>query len=252
MTDRQQIYDGKAKTIFSGPDDDTLVQHFKDDATAYNAQKHAILDGKGVLNNMISEHIMLRLLSEGIPTHFIKRLDDREQLVRKVDIIPVEVVVRNIAAGSLVKRLAGKHIAIREGTPLKAPMIEYYLKEDELNDPIISGNHVLEFGLATAAELEEVNSLSLRVNDILRSLFEGIGIGLVDFKLEFGRLGDGSVLLADEISPDNCRLWDKASGEKKDKDRFREDLGGLVEAYGDIAERLGIDSAPLGNGKERR
>ena len=250
MTDRQQIYDGKAKTIFSGPDDDTLVQYFKDDATAYNAQKHAILDGKGILNNLISERIMLQLLNEGIPTHFIKRIDDREQLIRKVEIIPVEVVVRNIAAGSLVKRLAGKHIAIREGSPLKAPMIEYYLKEDELNDPIIAESHVVEFGLATEAELKEVNDLALRVNGILGTLFEGVGIELVDFKLEFGRLGDGSILLADEISPDNCRLWDKASGEKKDKDRFREDLGGLVEAYGDIAARLGIDSAPLGNGKE--
>ena len=243
MTNRQQIYDGKAKTIFSGPDGDTLVQHFKDDATAYNAQKHAILDGKGILNNLISENIMLRLRDEGVPTHFIERLGEREQLVRRVGIIPVEVVVRNIAAGSLVKRLAGAHIGIREGSPLASPLIEYYLKEDALGDPIMARAHVVGFGLATEAELAEIDGMALRVNGILGPLFGGIGIELVDFKLEFGRLDDGTILLADEISPDNCRLWDKASGETKDKDRFREDLGGLVEAYGDIAERLGIDPA---------
>ena len=252
MTDRQQLYDGKAKTIFTGPDGDTLVQYFKDDATAFNAKKHDILVGKGILNNLISEHIMLRLRDEGVPTHFIERLDDRAQLVRKVDIIPVEVVVRNIAAGSLVKRLSGSHVDIREGTPLGSPLVEYYLKEDALNDPIIAGDHVLEFGLASEAELGAINAAALQVNGILKQVFEEIGIELVDFKLEFGRLGDGSILLADEISPDNCRLWDKASGEKKDKDRFREDLGGLVEAYGDIAERLGIDLACLGKAGDGR
>ena len=252
MTDRQQLYDGKAKTIFTGPDNDTLVQYFKDDATAFNAQKHAVLDGKGVLNNLISEHIMLRLQEEGVPTHFIARLNDREQHIRRVSIVPIEVVVRNIAAGSIVKRLSGEHIPIREGTRLNKPLIEYYLKEDGLNDPIIAGPHVLEFGLATGAELEAINGIALRVNDLLMSLFDGIGIELVDFKLEFGRLDDGAILLADEISPDNCRLWDRESGEKKDKDRFREDLGGLVEAYRDIAERLGIDPAPLAEGGKSR
>ena len=248
MTERQQIYDGKAKTIFTGPDGDTLIQHFKDDATAHNARKHAVIDGKGILNNLISEHIMLRLRDEGVPTHFIERLGDREQLVRKVGIIPVEVVVRNIAAGSLVGRLAGAHIGIRVGDPLGAPLVEYYLKEDALDDPIIASSHVVEFGLASAAELDAINGMALRVNAILKALFDGIGVELVDFKLEFGRLDDGAILLADEISPDNCRLWDKSSGEKKDKDRFREDLGGLVEAYGDIAGRLGLD-APGAGGK---
>lgn len=252
MTARQQLYDGKAKTIFTGPSDDTLIQYFKDDATAFNAVKHDILDGKGILNNLISEHVMLHLGDQGIATHFIERLNRREQLIRKVSIIPIEVVVRNAAAGSLVKRLAGEHIRIAQGDPLPAPMIEYYLKEDALNDPIICRDHVLAFGLASEAELEAINAAALTINRMMQAMFAEIDITLVDFKLEFGRTGAGDVLLADEISPDNCRLWDKDTGEKKDKDRFREDLGGLVDAYRDIAERFGINLAELDDSDEER
>ena len=248
MTARTQLYDGKAKTIFTGPDDRHLIQYFKDDATAYNALKHDIIDGKGVLNNLISEHIMGVIASSGITTHFIERLNEREQLIRKVDIVPVEVVVRNIAAGSLVKRLGGEHIKVKDGDQLPKPMVEFYLKEDALNDPIISADHVTTFGLASEAELEEIIAVTLKVNDVLGDMFKNIGITLIDFKLEFGRLSaedNHAIILADEISPDNCRLWDVETGEKKDTDRFRQDLGGLIEAYRDIAQRLGIDTSIL-------
>ena len=246
MTLRKQLYDGKAKTIFTGPGDDTLIQYFKDDATAYNAQKHAIRAGKGILNNLISEHIMLYLKDQGIPTHFIERMNEREQLIRKVSIIPLEVVVRNIAAGSLVKRLAGDHIRISLGTVLDQPLVEYYLKEDALNDPIMASDHALAFGLATGEELDTIVEHTLTINTLMQGMFKSVGITLVDFKLEFGRLeGSNAIVLADEISPDNCRLWDIETGDKKDKDRFREDLGGLVEAYRDIANRLGLDCSAL-------
>ncbi|MGC6484360.1 MAG: phosphoribosylaminoimidazolesuccinocarboxamide synthase [Candidatus Puniceispirillales bacterium] len=243
---RTQLYDGKAKTIFTGPDDNHLIQYFKDDATAYNALKHDILAGKGILNNLISEHIMQAVAATGMNTHFVKRLNAREQLIRKVEIIPVEVVVRNRAAGSLVKRLGGQHIPLTEGDTLARPLLEYYLKEDALNDPIFGEEHILLFGLASPDEMDQINRMALEVNTILTGLFRAISIDLVDFKLEFGRsAADGSILLADEISPDNCRLWDTETREKKDKDRFRQDLGGLIEAYTDIATRLGIDLTPL-------
>ncbi|NDA08342.1 MAG: phosphoribosylaminoimidazolesuccinocarboxamide synthase [Alphaproteobacteria bacterium] len=246
MAQREQLYDGKAKTLFVGPEPDTLIQYFKDDATAFNALKHDVIAGKGVLNNIISEYIMGRVADRGVPTHFIKRMNSREQLVRKVSIIPVEVVVRNVAAGSLVKRLGGKIIPVKDGDILSEPLLEYYLKEDALNDPIISREHLLTFGIASAEELDTIVSLTNKVNAILGELFLGIGIRLIDFKLEFGRLGDeGTILLADEISPDNCRLWDLQTGEKKDKDRFRQDLGGLIEAYEDIARRFGLDLSLL-------
>ena len=240
MTARKPIYEGKAKTIFAGPDDDHLIQYFKDDATAFNAARHDIIAGKGVLNNLISEHIMLHLADAGINTHFVRRLNSREQLVRRVSIVPVEVVVRNIAAGSLVKRLGGEHIRLEDGQPLAEVLVEYYLKEDALNDPIISEAHITLFGIADIAELEEIRTTSLKINTLLQQLFAGINVTLVDFKLEYGRLADGSLILADEISPDNCRLWDSSSGRKMDKDRFRQGLGGLAEAYGEIASRLGI------------
>ena len=249
MASRTQLYDGKAKTIFAGPDDDLLIQYFKDDATAFNALKHDILAGKGVLNNLISEHIMLALSATGMATHFVERINSREQLIRKVEIIPVEVVVRNRAAGSLVKRLGGAHIPLAEGDMLPETLVEYYLKEDALNDPIIGAEHILMFGIATESEMAQIRAMALKVNAFLGDLFTGIGIHLIDFKLEFGRLKDGTILLADEISPDNCRLWDSVTGDKKDKDRFRQDLGGLVEAYTEIASRFGIDLAPL-NEKE--
>ena len=252
MSTRQHLYDGKAKTIFPGPDAHHLIQYFKDDATAYNAVKHDVIMGKGILNNLISEHIMGRVAEAGVETHFVKRLNAREQLIRKVEIVPVEVVVRNIATGSLIKRLSGACIPVQDGDTLPAPLLEYYLKEDALNDPIIAANHITTFGLASEDELARINAMTLTVNTILSEIFAAIGIRLVDFKLEFGRLpgnsdGDqgGGIILADEISPDNCRLWDIQTGEKKDKDRFRQDLGGLIDAYTDIATRFGLDITAL-------
>ncbi|MGB1961351.1 MAG: phosphoribosylaminoimidazolesuccinocarboxamide synthase [Candidatus Puniceispirillaceae bacterium] len=238
MTDRQQLYEGKAKVIFDGPEDGTLVQYFKDDATAFNAQKKDVISGKGVLNNYISEHIMQAVEQIGIPTHFLERLNDREQLIRKLEIIPVEVVVRNVAAGSICPRLG-----IEEGSALPNTLVEFCLKDDALGDPIIAAEHIITFGWASADELDVIYEDTLRINDFLTGLFHGIGVRLIDFKLEFGRAqsDDGvEVLLADEISPDNCRLWDTQSNEKMDKDRFRRDLGGLIDAYQEIARRLGV------------
>ncbi len=239
MSRRRQIYEGKAKVLFEGPEPGTLVQYFKDDATAFNNQKKGTITGKGVLNNRISEFIMLRLAEIGIPTHFVRRLNMREQLIREVEIVPVEVIIRNISAGSLAKRLG-----IAEGTPLPRSIVEYCYKNDELGDPLIAEEHVTAFGWATPPELDEIMSMSLRINDFLMGLFLGIGIKLVDFKLEFGRLYDDQdqvrIVLADEISPDNCRLWDVQTNEKMDKDRFRRDLGGEAEAYQEVARRLGI------------
>lgn len=239
MAKRTKIYEGKAKVLFQGPESGTIVQYFKDDATAFNAKKTGTINGKGVLNNIISEFFMLRLQEMGIPTHFIKRLNMREQLCYEVDIIPVEVIVRNVAAGSMAKRLG-----IPEGTPLPRSIVEFCYKSDELDDPIISEEHATAFGWASPQEIDDFMAMTLRVNDYLSGLFMGIGIKLVDFKLEFGRLvdenGDARVILADEISPDNCRLWDAKTNEKLDKDRFRRDLGGVEEAYQDVARRLGI------------
>ncbi len=236
---RRVLYEGKAKTIYEGPEPGTLIQYFKDDATAFNAEKKAVIAGKGVLNNRISAHLMTKLESIGIPTHFLRSLNMREQLVRQVEIIPLEVVVRNIAAGSLVKRLG-----MKEGAILNQPIVEFYYKKDELGDPMVNEHHILTFGWADPYELDEIIHMAYRINDYLNGLFAGIGLRLVDFKLEFGRLygeyGELYLLLADEISPDNCRLWDAATGEKLDKDRFRQDLGDLVEGYSKIAERLGL------------
>jgi len=239
MARRKLIYEGKAKIIYEGPDADTVIQYFKDDATAFNAKKQAVIGGKGVLNNRISAHLMTKLESIGIPTHFIRSINMREQLVRKVEIIPIEVVIRNVAAGSLCKRLG-----LEEGTILARPLIEYYYKKDELDDPMIGEDHIITFGWADPYELEEMVAMSWRINDFLSGLFSGIGLVLVDFKLEFGRIwgehGELYLVLADEISPDNCRLWDQKTGEKLDKDRFRFDLGDLVEGYQYIAEKLGL------------
>ena len=238
MTDRQKFYEGKGKVIFEGPEVDTLIQHFKDDATAFNAQKKDVISGKGVLNNYISEHIMLAVEQIGIPTHFIERLNDREQMIRKLEIIPVEIVVRNVAAGSICPRLG-----LEEGAALPNTLVEFCLKDDALGDPIIAAEHIITFGWASADELDVIYDDTLRINDFLTGLFHGIGVRLIDFKLEFGRKfleGGVEVLLADEISPDNCRLWDAETNRKMDKDRFRRDLGGLIEAYQEIAERLGV------------
>lgn len=238
MSKRRRLYEGKAKILYEGPEPGTLVQHFKDDATAFNAEKHDVFDGKGVLNNRISEYLFQRLQEVGIPTHFIKSLNMREQLVREVEIVPLEVVVRNIAAGSLVKRLG-----LNEGDRLSRPLVEFYYKDDALGDPMVADDHIAVFGWAAPHEVDELVAMALRINDFMSGLFEGVGIKLVDFKLEFGRLWDGDVqrlVLADEISPDSCRLWDASSGEKLDKDRFRQDLGGMIDAYQDVARRLGL------------
>jgi phosphoribosylaminoimidazole-succinocarboxamide synthase len=238
MNRRRRVYEGKAKILYEGPEPGTLIQHFKDDATAFNAKKHELIDGKGVLNNRISEFLFLRLGEIGIPNHFIRRLNMREQLIQEVEIIPLEVVVRNIAAGSIAQRLG-----LAEGTPLPRAILEYYYKNDKLNDPMVSEEHITAFGWASPPEIDEMMSLALRINDFLSGLFLGVGIRLVDFKVEFGRLLDNDmmrIVLADEISPDNCRLWDVETDNKMDKDRFRRDMGGLVEAYQEVARRLGI------------
>jgi len=238
MARRRQLYEGKAKVLFEGPEPGTLVQYFKDDASAGNGVKKGVITGKGVLNNRISEHLMLRLHDIGIPTHFVRRLNMREQLIREVEIIPLEVVVRNIAAGSLAKRLG-----IPEGTRLPRSIIEYYYKNDSLNDPMVSEEHITAFGWAAPHDLDDMTALALRTNDFLLGMFLGVGIQLVDFKLEFGRLWEGEemrIVLADEISPDNCRLWDAKTSEKLDKDRFRRDMGRVEEAYQEVARRLGI------------
>ena len=240
MNRRRRIYEGKAKILYEGPEPGTLVQHFKDDAPAFNAKKKDVIEGKGVLNNRISEHIFNNLNAIGVPTHFIRRLNMREQLIREVEIIPLEVVVRNVAAGSLSQRLG-----LDEGTQLPRSIIEFYYKNDELNDPMVSEEHITAFGWAAPQEIDDIMSLAIRINDFLTGLFLGCGIRLIDFKIEFGRLYENDMLrivLADEISPDSCRLWDIGSDEKLDKDRFRRDMGGLVEAYTEVARRLGIMS----------
>ncbi|HEV7263385.1 MAG TPA: phosphoribosylaminoimidazolesuccinocarboxamide synthase [Falsiroseomonas sp.] len=238
MARRRQVYEGKAKVLFEGPEPGTLVQYFKDDATSGNGAKKGTITGKGVLNNRISEYLMTRLSEIGVPNHFIRRLNMREQLIREVEIIPLEVVVRNIAAGSLSTRLG-----IEEGTRLPRSIIEFYYKNDALNDPMVSEEHITCFGWAATQDLDDIVALTLRVNDFLSGLFLGVGISLVDFKLEFGRLWENEemrIVLADEISPDNCRLWDAKTGEKMDKDRFRRDLGKVEEGYQEVARRLGI------------
>ena len=238
MSRRKLVYEGKAKILYEGPDRGTYIQYFKDDATAFNNQKKAIIDGKGVLNNRISEFLLTQLNEMGIETHLIKRVNMREQLIKAVEIIPIEFVVRNIAAGTFSKRLG-----ISEGTQLKRPIIEYYFKNDELGDPLVTEEHIDINNWATIDELSSATETSLRINDFLIGLFRAVGIKLVDFKLEFGRIwkdDEKRVILADEISPDTCRLWDVKDERKLDKDRFRKDLGGLMEAYQEVAKRLGI------------
>lgn len=238
MNRRRQIYEGKAKILYEGPEPGTIVQYFKDDATAGNGAKKGTITGKGVLNNRISEYLMTQIENIGIPTHFIRRLNMREQLVKSVEIIPLEVVVRNVAAGSIVKRLG-----IEEGLRLPRPLVEYYLKNDELNDPLVLEDYITAFNWATIQEMDEIVTYTLRINDFLSGLLLGVGIKLIDFKLEFGRCwkdGETHIVLADEISPDNCRFWDIESGEKLDKDRFRRDLGRVEEAYQEVARRLKI------------
>ncbi len=237
MTSSKTLYEGKAKKIVRGPKKNTLIQIFKDDATAYNKKKHKIFKGKGVINNKISEYIMEFLKSKKIPTHFEKRLNDREQLIKKCQIIPIEFVVRNVVAGSIAKKLG-----LKEGTKLKKPLLEYYYKEDSLDDPMISRDHVETFGWANRSELKKIDAMSLKINSLLTNLFKKKNIILVDFKIEFGRLASNpkKIVLADEISPDSCRLWDIKSKQKLDKDVFRRNLGSLMGAYEEVASRLGI------------
>ena len=237
MRSSKTLYEGKAKKIIKGPKKNTLIQIFKDDATAYNKKKHKIFKGKGVLNNHISAYIMQYLKSKRIPTHFEEKLNDREQLIKKCEIIPIEFVVRNITAGSIAKKLG-----IKEGLKLKNPLLEYYYKEDSLDDPMISRDHLITFGWATNSELKKIDKMSLQINKHLRNLFLKKNIILVDFKIEFGRLSSNpkKIVLADETSPDSCRLWDKKTNKKLDKDVFRRNLGSLLSAYEEVASRLGI------------
>ena len=238
MNKGKKLYEGKAKILYEGPEKGTAIQHFKDDATAFNNLKKATVEGKGVLNNRISEHILANINQIGIKTHLIKRINMREQLVRLLEIIPIEFIVRNIATGSLTKKLG-----IPDGTVLSKPLLEYSYKNDDLGDPLIAREHILEFNWCSENELNLINSYCFRINDFMQGMFRGVGIKLVDFKLEFGRSefnGTKEILLADEISPDTCRLWDIISEKKLDKDRFRKDLGNLIQAYKEVASRLGI------------
>ncbi|HVZ28962.1 MAG TPA: phosphoribosylaminoimidazolesuccinocarboxamide synthase [Asticcacaulis sp.] len=237
-TRRKKIYEGKAKILYEGPEPGTLIQYFKDDATAFNAQKKAILEGKGVINNRISEFVMTKLTNIGVQNHFIKRLNLREQLIREVEIIPLEVVCRNVVAGSMAKRFG-----LPEGQQLPRSIIEFYYKNDALEDPMVTEEHITAFNWANTQEIDDILAMTLRVNDFLCGLFAAVGITLVDFKIEYGRLFEGDfsrVILADEISPDSCRLWDAQTNEKLDKDRFRRDMGNVIESYTEVAKRLGI------------
>ncbi len=240
MNKGNKLYEGKAKIIYETNNKDLVIQHFKDDATAFNNLKKAKIEGKGVLNNRISEYILTNLGQCGIKNHLIKRLNMREQLIKKAEIFPIEFIVRNIATGSLTKRLN-----IPEGTVLDGPLLEYCYKKDELQDPLISKEHIYSFGWATENEIKLIDSMTLRINDLLSGMFRGIGIKLVDFKIEYGKIWnkdnkEKEIVLADEISPDTCRLWDVKTEKKLDKDRFRKDLGNVVQAYQEIARRLGI------------
>ena len=238
MARRKLVYEGKAKILYEGPEPGTLVQYFKDDATAFNAEKKDVIDGKGVLNNRLSEFFMLGLQSIGVPTHFIKRLNMREQLIRQVEIVPLEVIVRNVAAGTMAKRMG-----LEEGTPLPRPIVEFSYKDDSLGDPLVPEEYIIAFGWASQQDLDDIVALALRVNDFMSGIMHGVGIKLVDFKIEIGRIYEGDfmrLIVADEISPDSCRLWDIETGQKLDKDVFRRDLGDLADAYTEVAKRLGV------------
>lgn len=240
MTRRKKIYEGKAKILYEGPEPGTLIQYFKDDATAFNGEKKASLDGKGVINNRISEYMMTRLNTIGVQNHFIRRLNLREQLIKEVEIIPLQVVCRNVAAGSLSKRFG-----LPEGQQLPRSIIEFYLKDEKLGDPMVAEEHITAFNWAAPQEIDDIMAMTLRANDFLSGVFSAVGISLIDFKVEFGRVWENDfsrVILADEISPDSCRLWDAQTNEKLDKDRFRRDLGNVIESYTEVARRLGIMS----------
>ena len=233
MEKLQQLYEGKAKKVFATENPDLLIVSYKDDATAFNGEKKGTIIGKGVVNNRVTNHLMKYLEANGIPTHFVEELNDRETVVKKVSIVPLEVIVRNIAAGSLAKRLG-----LEEGTPLKRTVLEYCYKDDALGDPMVNEYHILAMEYATEEELKLIADYSMRINELLGKYFAELGVRLIDFKLEFGRTSDGNIVLADEISPDTCRFWDIATGMKLDKDRFRRDLGGVEDAYNEIMKRV--------------
>ena len=232
MRKMKQIYEGKAKKLYETEDPDLVIQEFKDDATAFDATKRGTIDNKGIINNKLSEKIFGLLSKKGIPTHFVERLNDRDMLVKRVEIVPVEVTIRNVVAGGMAKLLG-----LEEGIALKEPVLEYHYKEDKLHDPLINDYHIKALGIATEKELETIKKYSFKVNDILKKFFDSKNLLLVDFKLEFGRF-KGKIILADEISPDTCRLWDKTTKEKLDKDRFRRDLGNVEEAYQEVLKRV--------------
>ena len=233
MEKKEQLYEGKAKKVFATEDPGLFIVSYKDDATAFNGLKKGTISGKGIINNQMSNRLMAMLESKGIPTHFVEELSQRETLVKKVEIVPLEVIVRNIAAGSFSKRYG-----VEEGIVFDAPTIEFSYKNDALGDPLLNSHHALALKLATPAEIATIEEYSFRINETLKAFWHDCGVTLVDFKLEFGRLQDGTIVLADEISPDTCRLWDSKTGEKLDKDRFRRDLGGVEEAYREIMQRL--------------
>ena len=233
MERKEQLYEGKAKKVFATDDPELLIVDYKDDATAFNGLKKGTIVGKGVINNKMSNRLMAMLEKNGIPTHYVRELSDRETLVKKVSIVPLEVIVRNISAGSFAK-----HYGVEEGIVFEQPTVEYSYKNDALGDPLLNTSHALALKLATAEEIETIRTYALRIDELLKAFWKTCGVTLVDFKLEFGRLSDGTIVLADEISPDTCRLWDAATGEKLDKDRFRRDLGGVEEAYAEIMHRL--------------
>ena len=233
MEKKEQLYEGKAKKVFATEDPQLLIVQYKDDATAFNGLKKGTIVGKGIINNQMSNRLMAMLELEGVPTHFVKELSQRETLVKKVSIVPLEVIVRNIAAGSFSKRYG-----VEEGVVFDQPTIEFSYKNDELGDPLLNTKHALALKVATPEEIETIERYSLKINEVLKSCWLSCGVILVDFKLEFGRLADGTIVLADEISPDTCRLWDSKTHEKLDKDRFRRDLGGVEEAYAEIMKRL--------------
>lgn len=236
MVKTQQLYEGKAKKVWATDDENIVIVDYKDDATAFNGIKKGTIAGKGVVNNKMSNYLMQILEKHGVPTHFVEELSDRETAVKKVTIVPLEVIIRNRAAGSICKRLG-----LEEGMDFVCPSIEFSYKDDELGDPLINGYHAISCGFATAEEVETIKAMAFKVNDILKEYFASIGVELIDFKLEFGKTADGTIVLADEISPDTCRFWDIKTHEKLDKDRFRRDLGGVEEAYEEMMKRVGLN-----------
>ena len=233
MTKKEQLYEGKAKKVFKTDDPECLIVSYKDDATAFNGLKKGTIAGKGVINNKMSNRLMERLEKSGIPTHYVEEINDRETIVKKVSIVPLEVIIRNIAAGSFSKRYG-----VEEGFVFETPTIEFSYKNDELGDPLMNAYHAIAMKLATPEEIETIKEYAFAVNEELKKFWSGCGVTLVDFKLEFGKLSDGTIVLADEISPDTCRLWDSKTNEKLDKDRFRRDMGGVEDAYAEIMKRL--------------